>query len=308
MRFRDLDLNLLVALDALLTEKSVSLAARRVHLKQSAMSSALSRLRQYFKDDLLASAGREMVLTPRAEALVGPVREALRQIETTILSAPEAVFDARTSQRSFSVIASDDLIDSFLAPALRTLEKLAPRLGVELLLPTEETPDVVLGRGSADLLLVQEPYASAQHPRRVLFDDEYVIVAWSGNRQIDTGLSKQQFMSATHVLVRFLGGRRGAPWEELAFQRLAQRRAAVIAPDFSSVPLLVVGTGRVATMHRRHAQLYARSLPLKLLPCPIRIPRVRQVLQWPTRKDGDPGLEWLVEALVCEARREPAPV
>lgn len=302
MRFRDLDLNLLTALDALLTEKSVSLAGRRVHLKQSAMSSALSRLRRYFKDELLVNAGRQMVLTPRAEALVEPVREALRQIETTILCAPETRFDPRTSQRSFSVVASDDLIDSFLAPALRSLERLAPRVGVELLLPAGE-PHEALERGSADLILVQEPYASEQHPRRTLFDDQYVIVAWSENRRLGARLSKQQFLSATHVVVRVLGGRRGAPWEELAFQRLPQRRAAVIAPNFSSVPHLLVGTERIATMHLRHAQLCARSFPLKLLPCPVRIPKVRQVLQWPSRKETDSGLAWLVKMLLQQAQR-----
>lgn len=307
MRFRDLDLNLLTALDALLTERSVSLAGRRVHLKQSAMSSALSRLRRYFKDELLVNVGRQMVLTPRAEALVEPVRAALRQIETTILSAPEAGFEPRTSQRFFSIMASDDLIDSFLAPALRSLERLAPRIGVELLLPAG-APLELLERGSADLLLIQEPYASAQHPRRTLFDDRYVIVAWSENRRLGPHLSRQQFLAATHVVVRFLGGRRGAPWEELAFQRLPQRRAAVIAPNFSSVPHLVVGTERIATMHLRHALLCARSLPLKLFPCPIRIPRVRQVLQWHSRKATDSGLAWLVNTLVQEAQRQLEPV
>lgn len=304
MRFRDLDLNLLTALDALLTERSVSLAGKRVHLKQSAMSGALSRLRRYFEDELLVNVGRQMVLTPRAEALVEPVREALRQIEATILCVPESKFDPRTSRRSFSVVASDDLIDSFLAPALRSLERLAPHIGVELLYPAGE-PQEAIDRGSADLLLVQEPYAARQHPRRTLFDDEYVIVAWSENRRLGARLSRQQFLAATHVVVRFVGGRRGPPWEELAFQRLPQRRAAVIAPNFSSVPHLIVGTERVATMHLRHARLCARFFPLKLLRCPVSIPKVRQVLQWHSRKDTDSGLAWLVKMLLQETHRAP---
>lgn len=307
MRFRDLDLNLLTALDALLTEKSVSLAGRRVHLKQSAMSGALSRLRRYFDDELLVNAGRQMILTPRAEALVDPVREALRQIEATILRVPEAKFDPGTSRRSFSIVASDDLIESLLAPALRSLEQVAPRIGVELLSPVGEPQDVI-DRGSADLLLVQEPYASPRHPRQTLFDDEYVMVAWSENRHLGARLSRQQFLAATHVVVRFVGGRRGTPWEELAFQRLPQRRAAVIAPNFSSVPHLIVGTERVATMHLRHARLCARSFPLKLLPCPVKIPKVRQVMQWHSRKDADRGVAWLVKMLLLEARRSPASV
>jgi LysR family transcriptional regulator, nod-box dependent transcriptional activator len=302
MRFRDLDLNLLVALDALLTERNVSLAGRRVHLKQSAMSAALSRLRRYFDDDLLINVGRHMALSPLAESLVEPVREALRQIEATILSPPEKSFDPRTSQRMFSILASDDLVDSFLAPALRNLGGIAPQVGFELRFSGDEPPEA-LQRGLADLLLVQEPYAAAQHPRRVLFDDEYVVVAWSQSRQIGARLTAETFLAASHVIVRFAGGRRGASWEELAFQRLPKRRAAVLVPDFSSVPHLVVGTDRIATMHRRHALLYARFMPLKLLACPIRIPRVRYVVQWHSRNDSDAGLAWLAKALVGEARK-----
>ncbi len=300
MRFRNLDLNLLVALDALLTERSVSLAGRRVHLKQPAMSAALNRLRRHFQDDLLVSVGRQMALTPFAESLIPPVREALRQIESTILFPPEKDFDPRTSRRTFSILASDDLVESFLAPALRTVGQLAPHMAFELRLPVDE-PTEVLQRGLADLLITQEPYASSQHPRRVLFDDEYVIIAWSGNRQIGRLLTAGAFLAATHVIVRLDGGHRGASWEELSFQRLPKRPAAILAPDFSSVPHFVVGTDRIATLRRRNALLYARSMPLKILPCPIRIPRVRQVVQWHSRNRSDAALVWLVKVLLDEA-------
>lgn len=95
MRFQRLDLNLLVALDALLTERSVSLAAERICLSQSATSSALGRLRDYFGDDLLILRGRQMVLTARAELLVEPVRAVLDQIHRTIAVTPP--FDPATS-------------------------------------------------------------------------------------------------------------------------------------------------------------------------------------------------------------------
>lgn len=302
MKFRNLDLNLLVALEALLTERSVSLAGRRVHLKQPAMSAALNRLRRHFKDDLLVNIGRQMTLTPLAESLIEPVREALRQIESTILFPPEKRFDPGTSSRMFSILASDDVVDSFIGPALRNLERLAPKVSFELRFPIDEPPEA-LHRGLADLVIVQEPYASADHPRRALFDDEYVVIAWSKNRKIGNTLTTRAFLEASHVIVRFAGGRRGASWEELSFQRHPERRAAVLSPDFSSVPHLVVGTERIATMHRRHALLCARSMPLKLLPCPIRIPRVRQVVQWHTHSRSDAGLVWLVESLVNEARK-----
>ena len=163
IEFRNLDLNLIAALDALLTERSVSLAARRVHLKQPAMSAALNRLRRYFKDELLVNIGRQMTLTPFAESLTEPVRLVLRQIEATILCPPQKRFDARTSSRTFSIVASDDVVDYFLAPALRQLGQIAPRLGFELRLSVDEPPDA-LHRGDADLVIVQEPYAADRHP------------------------------------------------------------------------------------------------------------------------------------------------
>jgi LysR family transcriptional regulator, nod-box dependent transcriptional activator len=301
MKFRNLDLNLLVALNALLQEKSVSLAGKRIHLRQSAMSSALNRLRHYFKDDLLVVVGRSMVLTARAESLVEPVRAALSQIEATITSAPQPSFEAGTSRRVFSIVAADHLIDAFLPAALREIQQTAPHLTFEVALPGDE-PVEDLERGANELLLIQEPYAAPSHPKKVLFNDDYVLVVCKENTRIGNSITTAEFLAAAHVVVR-LGGRRGAGWEELAFQRLPKRRADVIVPDFSSVPHFLVGTGRIAAMHRYHAELYARHFALRLLPCPVKIPRARVVLQWHTRKQDDPGLIWLVKALCAASAR-----
>jgi DNA-binding transcriptional LysR family regulator len=113
MRFGRLDLNLLVALDALLTEKSVSLAADRLCLSQSATSSALGRLRDYFGDELLVVRGRQMVLTARAESLVEPVRAVLEQVRSTIAVAPQ--FDPATADRQIRIMASDYSTEVLLA-------------------------------------------------------------------------------------------------------------------------------------------------------------------------------------------------
>ena len=131
MRFERLDLNLLVALDALLAEKSVSAAAERLCLSQSATSSALGRLREYFKDELLVLKGRKMVVTARGEELVEPVRAVLQQIRTTISVAPE--FDPKTSDRTISIMASDFVTHVVLSDALRFLEKEAPNMRLEFL-------------------------------------------------------------------------------------------------------------------------------------------------------------------------------
>ncbi|MGD4540209.1 LysR family transcriptional regulator, partial [Xanthomonas citri pv. citri] len=105
MRFERLDLNLLVALDVLIAERSVSAAAKRLHLSQPAVSGALNRLREFFRDDLLVQVGRQMVLTPKADELADPVRDALLLIRTRITQP--AGFDPATAEREFTIVASD---------------------------------------------------------------------------------------------------------------------------------------------------------------------------------------------------------
>jgi DNA-binding transcriptional LysR family regulator len=125
MRFERLDLNLLVALDSLIEEKSVTAAADAQHLTQSAMSAALNRLREYFQDSLLVPAGRKMILTPKAEELAGPVREVLMLIRSTV--ATPLHFDPQTSDRRFYVVSSDYVYAVLLAEALKCASREAPK-------------------------------------------------------------------------------------------------------------------------------------------------------------------------------------
>jgi LysR family transcriptional regulator, nod-box dependent transcriptional activator len=178
MRFERLDLNLLVALDALLAEKSVSLAAERIFLSQSATSSALGRLRDYFGDDLLVVKGRQMVLTSRGEGLVEPVRAVLEQIRTTIAVSPP--FDPATSDRAIRIMASDYTTQVLLASALRDLADIAPSMRFEIQ-PMAEVVSDALERNAVDLLLTIDFIISPAHPSQVLFEDDYVVIGWSGN-------------------------------------------------------------------------------------------------------------------------------
>src|ERR1051326_3026856 len=100
MQLHHLDLNLLIALDALLTDCNITAAGKRVHLTQSAMSGALSRLREYFGDELLVQVGRKMMPTPLAENLSGPVRDILLKVKETLATSP--AFDPSISTRQFS--------------------------------------------------------------------------------------------------------------------------------------------------------------------------------------------------------------
>ena len=294
MRFQRLDLNLLVALDALLSERSVSLAAERIFLSQSATSSALGRLREYFNDELLVMKGRQMVLTARGEELIEPVRAVLQQIRTTIAVAPE--FDPATSDRTVTIMASDYATEVLLSQALQQFSQTAPHMTFEIA-PLNEQIIETLERGGADLLVTIDYAISPDYPSEQLYDDDYVVVGWEGNPHLAGGMDRDLYFRLGHVTTKF--GRARVPAFEEWFMRSQSmpRRVEIAAPSFLSVPFLLVGTERIATMHRRLALRMAKHLPLKIMPVPFDIPPVRTAVQWHSSNDCDKALRWVVAEL-----------
>src|SRR5581483_4040519 len=150
MQLNRFDLNLLIALDALLHEKNVTRAAERVFVSQPAMSAALQKLRDYFDDPLLVRVGRDMELTPRGLSLVEPVREALLRIQATLGTQP--TFDPATVKRTFTVIVTDEAAGGVVPAALRRVAREAPGVQCHI----EQVSQTSLGRieyGDADLCL-----------------------------------------------------------------------------------------------------------------------------------------------------------
>lgn len=294
MRFERLDLNLLVALHALLTEKSVSLAADRLCLSQSATSSALARLREYFGDELLLSKGRYMVLTARAEELIEPVRAVLEQIRSTIAIAPP--FDPATSDRQFRVMASDYTTQVLLADAFRHFAKEAPHMRFEVQ-PMNINPAESVERGMVDLLITIDFALSGEHPSQFLFEDDYVVVGDDQNPAMQRPMTRERYFEMGHVTARF--GRAQTPaFEEWFTSRLKQkRRIDIVAPNFLSLPALVLGTDRIITMHRRLAAQLASVYPLALQEPPFAIPPIREVVQWNAANNEDRALRWVVTRL-----------
>ncbi len=302
MHFNRLDLNLLVALDALLAERNITRAAERVHLSQSAMSGALARLREYFGDELLVPAGRRMLPTPLGESLTAPVREVLLKVETTIQARPD--FEAASSTRHFKLLMSDYASTVLMSRALPRLEQEAPQVTIELL-PYSEWQWETLERGEADFLIMPTRYLREGHPSELLFEDSYTCVAWSENELVGDSLSLAQYLALGHVAVRF-GQQRIPAFDEWFFDHFGyHRRIEVIATSFNSIPQLLVGTRRIATIHRRLADFYARYLPLKFVAPPLEMPTLTEAIVWHKYRDGDPGSIWLRQVLKEAA--EPLP-
>ena len=290
MRFKKLDLNLLVALDVLLAELSITRAARRLNLSQSATSGVLARLRDYFDDEILVRVGRAMVATPLAESLAAPVRNVLLQIQSTIETKPG--FDPATSARHFTVIASDYPAAVILAHCARELKRRAPNVTIEIIAPSESNAEL-LDRAEVDLLIMPTKYLAADHPTEQLYTDTYTCVICDSNTAVGDSISLEQYMAMGHVSANF-GATRQSSFEEWFLTSTGlTRRIEVSTSSFSTMPQFVIDTDRVATMHSRLARVFAGYYPLRLLPPPMPIPLLTMHMQWHKSMDKDLSHVWL---------------
>ena len=298
MHLGGLDLNLLMVLDALFVEKNVTRAGERIHLSQSATSGALSRLREYFKDDLLVPVGRRMVLTPLAEELALPVRELLQHAEAVIRRTP--VFSPETSERKFRIFMSDYIALVLMTRALPQIQRSAPGITLQIMpLRTD-----ALEQGDADLAILPVQILAKDHPFEVLFQDEFVCIACATNKRIGKSLSLRDYLSLGHVAVRFGEQQEVPSLEEEFLGSLGQkRRIEVVATGFTLLPHLILGTTRIATIQRRLAEFYARQMPLKIVRLPKPLPRLKESMQWHAFRNSDPGLMWLRRTLKGFAER-----
>jgi LysR family nod box-dependent transcriptional activator len=290
MHLRGLDLNLLVALNVLLEERNITNAAKRLYLSQSGTSTALSRLREFFGDELLAPMGRRMVLTPLAQTLVDPVHAIVLQAQVLIDATPG--FNPATAARRFIIMSSDYIATVLLPKVVERMTREAPGVVLEII-PFASVPLEPLVRGEVDLLILPEHYLSREHPSTPLFSEHYVCVSWEGNGRIVGDLDFENYMSLGHVVARF-GRTRGMAFDEWFLERFERaRRIETIVMNFALLPRYVVGTERLATMHARLARNYAQLLPLRIHPLPFDMPPIVEALQWNRFSDRHPALIWL---------------
>jgi DNA-binding transcriptional LysR family regulator len=262
------------------------------------MSSALSRLREYFGDELLVPVGRRMEPTALALNLAPSIREILQRIRVTLHTRPS--FDPATAERRFRVMTSDYLVEVLLADVLRELAETAPGIQMQIL-PSHAASFALFLKGEIDLTITPEDHTLPEHPRSALFEDTYSCVVWAGNTAVGEQLTFEQYVQMSHVAVH-VGYDQPSNFEHWLAEHIAQldmgkRSVDVIVPSFGVVPHLVVGTQRVGTMHTRHARVYEKLLPLRVLPPLPPFPILREMMQWHRHLDTDPALRWLTDFL-----------
>lgn len=293
-----IDLNLLVAFDALLAERSVTRAARRIGLTQPAMSHALGRLRDLLDDPILVRSGSGMMATARAEALEEPIRRALREIDDALRTGP--TFDPKTSTRTFTLAIGDygELI--VLPPLLARLAREAP--GIDLrVLPIPEDYGRLVEDGTVDLVV--NPIA-AQLPaglvKQKLFDETFVCLVRKGHRAARK-LDLSTFVALPHALIA-PRGRAGGFVDDALAQKGLTRRIALTVPHFLVAPLVVASSDLILTVPERVARTFVGMAPLQILEPPLPLRGFSTYQVWHERRRTDPAHAWL-RSLIAEVCR-----
>ena len=298
MRFNGLDLNLLLAFQTLMEERSVTRAARRMNVSQPAMSAALGRLRDYFQDEILVVHGNQMFPTAHAETLVKPVGQFLADLDALLVSTTR--FDPAVTHRSFRIVASDYITTSVIGPLSQRLAVEAPCVKLEIMLPSEEAGRLVFD-GKADLTITPEDFIFPGHPSELLCEERQLVIGWKGNPAFANGLDKAAFGRLGHVAVH-VGSNRVPSFADRQMERRGQERAVEITCGcFTMVPWLICGTNRIAIMHERLARQMAQQFPLALAEMPFKFPVMREMLQYHRTRETDEGLKWLRKQLRSQA-------
>ncbi|MHB2246636.1 LysR family transcriptional regulator [Pseudomonas fitomaticsae] len=285
---RRIDLNLLVILDALLSEQHVTRAAERLHLSQPAVSHALARLRDLLGDPLLVRAGSSLVPTARALELAAPLAETLAQVQS--LLAPNT-FDPARARRTFRLAMSDYGAAIILPGLIRTLRTEAPGIDLQISHASREGMVEGLLNGDIDLAAGVLPELPGELRSTPLFEERYVCLLDRHSLPADGQLDLPTYLSRPHVLLEMRGS--GTPEIERTLTALRERRRVAISlPHWSVAPRFISGTDLILTVASR-ALNEVDDESLIIVPPPFEIAPFTFVSAWHKRRGGDQALNWL---------------
>lgn len=302
MDFHGIDLNLLAAFDALMTERNVTRAATQVGVSQPAMSAALSRLRTLLGDPLFLRSAEGLLPTPRAQELAPPISRALRQIESTLVKAPTFVPGEATL--SINLGLSDYPAFVLLPALLVALGEQASGIAIHVHAYNDRDHAVdMLDSGVIDAAIGVPPtHPESRILTRPLLRDEFVTIVANDHPAARQGMTMATYLSLRHVLVSPEGQRHGLVDQALA-QQGKQRHLALTLPQMFAVPGVVARTGMTATVMKRIALNSPASRKLALLPPPLTLPEIVFHLIWHRRSDGNPAQRWirgLIESVAAD--------
>lgn len=286
------DLNLLVAFDALMAERSVTRAAERMAVGQPAMSASLARLRALFDDPLLVRDGRSLVLTPVAESLVGPVRQSLSLIESVL--GQRRTFDPASEARTFSLLASDYVLVVLLRSLLSELRREAPNVRINVRPISADYADQ-LRRGLIDLFIVPRELEQSGVPLHCedLFTDRLVCATDVENREVGEVITREQFETLPYLA--YEGGALPSSTQKQLRALGIHRPVDVTTQSFVAAPLLLRDTPFFTVVYERLGRSLAAQARIRLLEPPFDLAPVTEAMFWSPRHEDSPAHRWLRE-------------
>ncbi|WP_042688739.1 LysR family transcriptional regulator [Azospirillum sp. B506] len=301
-----IDLNLLVAFDALMAERSVTRAGARIGRTQPAMSAALARLRGLLKDELFVRGPKGLQPTPLALDLAHPIAQALTGLQRALEFTQS--FDPSTSTASFTLGLSDHPTFALLPALLEVLREQAP--GITLRIRNFIARDDAIGMldaGEVDLTIGVPPSATGRILSRPLFEEHFVCVVRKGHPTVHPPLKLQGFLELPHLLVSPENESYGVVDAALAKQGL-KRRLALTLPQLYAAPALVAQTDLIATLMEGVVAASGYEERLCIMPAPLDLPRILFALSWHRRNDVHPAQRWFRDMLAsvpCRAGLHP---
>jgi LysR family transcriptional regulator, nod-box dependent transcriptional activator len=298
---QNFDLNLLSSLDALLAEKNVTRAAKKMHVTQSTMSGFLRRLRDQFDDELLVRNGRRYELSPFAQSLAITVRQTILQIDSTISAKP--VFDPKKDRRRFRIMASDYSTMVYLPAVFRRVEQEAPHLSYDIV--PINSPIESVRNGTVDLCITGNPYTQADARSDpllrsdTLFAEIYCCVVDNAH-PLRGSVTLDQLFEFPHVAAQFAGVTM-ATSELLAGAGRNRANPTINVSTFNVIPTLVRGTRSIGILPSRMMDVVAERSNLRKLAVAFDMPQFDEHLIWHSRFSYDPAFGWLRSIMLSMA-------
>ena len=287
------DLNLLAVFDAIYQEGSVTKAAQKLGLTQSAMSHSLNRLRAYFDDPLFVKIGTRMEPTSRASSMREAVEGVVATVRNEILAS--ARFDPAKAQRVFTLNMTDMGELVFLPALLSRFKKLAPGCSLRTVQVPIEQIEGLLASGAVDLALGSIRAAPEGLYQQRLFLSSFVTIASTRNEELGATLSREQFETMRHVVVS-LTGRSSESYDKVLEEQGISRRIALVTPHFLMVPLLInLHPDLLATVPRELADVYVGYGAVRMFDPPMPVPPFQLSQYWHARFHNDSAIIWLRE-------------
>jgi len=289
-----IDLNLLVALEALLEDRNVTHAGVRLSTSQSAMSGSLARLRRHFNDELLVRVGRNYELTPLAERLLPVVQDTLRKAEEALSLTRQ--FDPAQSRQRFSVVMSDYAMTVFVEPLLRVLAEEAPGVRIDFHPLVSGEPENETHLRCHDVMVVPLGYGLPGISETVMHD-RFVCIVDRNNPRVRDGrrLTLRDLAEMPHAVAGF--GKSPTPADRQLETLGITPQVQVSTPGFSVLPFLVAGTDLVALVPERLATRYEPFVGCLAVPTPFPDVPLIEALYWHHNRHTDPGHRWLRETI-----------